>query len=210
MKDLREKERQQKKRPEERLRFLQSHPARPELHIRIWRLKELKKLVGEKISVMIISILPKEGKLIFSEKDNNPEERQEVVSKYSVGDELDCEVTGIVDFGVFLKIEDGLEGLVHISELDWGLVEDPRSMFKLKDKVQAKIIDIKDGKISLSIKALKSNPWTEAAKKYKKDDIVQAVLSNSTDTVHLLQSKKELPVWFMCQNSVLMRNSENH
>ncbi|MEI8337982.1 MAG: S1 RNA-binding domain-containing protein, partial [bacterium] len=75
-----------------------------------------------------------------------------------------------------IKIEDGLEGLVHISELDWGLVEDPRTLFKVGDKVKAKVIEIKDGKISLSIKALKSNPWTEAAKKYKKDDIVQAVV----------------------------------
>ncbi|KKP72409.1 MAG: RNA binding S1 domain protein, partial [Candidatus Nomurabacteria bacterium GW2011_GWB1_35_20] len=98
-------------------------------------LKELKKLVGEKISVMIISTLPKEGKLIFSEKDNNPEEKKEILSKYTVGDELDCTVAGLVDFGVFLKLEDGLEGLVHISELDWGLVEDPRSMFKVGDKV---------------------------------------------------------------------------
>ena len=139
-------------------------------------LRELKKLIGTKLSVIMISANPKDGKLIFSEKDNNPEERQEVVSKYAVGDELDCEVTGIVDFGVFLKIEDGLEGLVHISELDWGLVEDPRSMFKLKDKVRAKIIEIKDGKISLSIKALKDNPWKSFEGTLKKGDTVKGVV----------------------------------
>lgn len=139
-------------------------------------LKELKKLVGTKIAVTMISANPKDGKLIFSEKDGNPEERQEVISKYSVGDELSCEVTGVVDFGVFLKIEDGLEGLVHISELDWGLVEDPRSMFKLKEKVQAKIIDIKDGKISLSIKALKDNPWKAFESTLKKGDVIKGVV----------------------------------
>ena len=139
-------------------------------------LRELKKLVGTKIAVTMISASPKDGKLIFSEKDGNPEERQEVISKYSVGDELTCEVTGVVDFGVFLKIEEGLEGLVHISELDWGLVEDPRSMFKLKDKVQAKIIDIKDGKISLSIKALKDNPWKAFEKTLKKGDVIKGVV----------------------------------
>ena len=117
-------------------------------------LKELKKLIGQKISVMVISTLPKEGKLIFSEKDNNPEEKKEILSKYNVGDNLDCVVAGIVDFGVFLKLEEGLEGLVHISELDWGLVEDPRSMFKVGETVKAKVIEIKDGKISLSVKAL--------------------------------------------------------
>src|SRR3989344_2442349 len=139
-------------------------------------LKELKKLVGEKMSVMIISTLPKEGKLIFSEKDNNPEEKKEILSKYNIGDVLECAVAGIVDFGVFLRLEEGLEGLVHISELDWGLVEDPRAMFKVGDKVKAKVIEIKDGKISLSIKALKENPWTEFEEKLKKGDIVPGVV----------------------------------
>jgi small subunit ribosomal protein S1 len=139
-------------------------------------LKELKKLVGEKLGVMIISILPKEGKLIFSEKENNPEEKKEVLSKYTIGDSLECTVAGIVDFGVFLKIEDGLEGLVHISELDWGLVEDPRNLFKVGEKVQAKVIEIKDGKISLSIKALKENPWKEFEGKLKKGDIIKGVV----------------------------------
>lgn len=139
-------------------------------------LKELKKLVGQHISVMIISTLPKEGKLIFSEKDNNPEEKKEILSKYAVGDNLDCTVAGLVDFGVFLKLEDGLEGLVHISELDWGLVEDPRSMFKVGDKIKAKVIEIKEGKISLSIKALKENPWKEFEGKLKKGDIIKGVV----------------------------------
>ena len=139
-------------------------------------LKELKKLVGEKISVMIISTLPKEGKLIFSEKDNNPDEKKEILSKYNVGDDVLCVVAGIVDFGVFLKLEEGLEGLVHISELDWGLVEDPRTMFKVGDQVKARVIEIKDGKISLSIKALKENPWKEFEGKLKKGDIIKGVV----------------------------------
>ena len=139
-------------------------------------LKELKKLVGQKISVMIISTLPKEGKLIFSEKDNNPEEKKEILSKYAIGDSLDCVVAGIVDFGIFLKLEEGLEGLAHISELDWGLVEDPRNLFKVGEKVKAKVIEIKDGKISLSIKALKENPWKEYEGKLKKGDIIKGVV----------------------------------
>ncbi len=139
-------------------------------------LKALKMLIGKRITVVMISALPKEGKLIFSEKDNNPEERKEIMGKYAVGDEVNCTVAGIVDFGVFLKVEDGLEGLVHISEIDWGLVEDPRSMFKVDDKIKAKIIEIKDGKISLSIKALKENPWNEYESTLKKGDIVSGVV----------------------------------
>jgi len=162
--------------------FLPASQLKPEHYPRVEDsdkdkiLRELKRLVGTKLAVTMISANPKDGKLIFSEKESNPEERQEVISKYSVGDELECEVTGIVDFGVFLKVEEGLEGLVHISELDWGLVEDPRAMFKLKDKVKAKIIDIKEGKISLSIKALKDNPWRSFEGTLKRGDVVKGVV----------------------------------
>lgn len=139
-------------------------------------LEELRKLVGVKISVSVIGAFPKEGKLIFSEKSPEAKDKEKIVGKYAVGDEFLGTVTGAVDFGVFVKIEEGLEGLVHISEIDWALVEDPRLMFKSGDTVKVKIIEIKDGKISLSIKALKPNPWIEAAKKYKKDDAVKAVI----------------------------------
>jgi small subunit ribosomal protein S1 len=65
---------------------------------------------------------------------------------------------------------------VHISEIDWSLVEDPKLLFKVGQKISVKIIEIKDGKVSLSIKALKQNPWTEASAKYKKDDVVSGVV----------------------------------
>ena len=140
-------------------------------------LTELQNLVGQSLSVVIITADQKEGKLIFSEKGpQEKEEKEEKVSKYEVGDVLSGEVTGAVDFGVFVKIEDGLEGLVHISELDWGLVEDTRTLFKVGDKVQVKVIEVKDDKISLSIKQLKENPWETAAKKYKKDQEVEGVV----------------------------------
>ncbi|HEY4511630.1 MAG TPA: S1 RNA-binding domain-containing protein [Candidatus Paceibacterota bacterium] len=139
-------------------------------------LEELKKLVGKKISVSIITALPKEGKLIFSEKNPIEKDKEKIIGRYSVEDVVQGTVTGIVDFGVFVKLEEGLEGLVHISEIDWSLVEDPRLLFKVSDKVTVKIIEIKEGKISLSIKALKENPWVEAKSKYQKDKIVEAVV----------------------------------
>jgi len=139
-------------------------------------LEELKKLIGQKISVSIISASPKEGKLIFSEKNPVEKDKEKIIEKYVVGGILEGEVTGIVDFGIFVKLEEGLEGLVHISELDWALVENPKTLFKVKDNVRVKVIEIKDGKISLSVKALKPNPWVEGAKKYKKDDVVSGVI----------------------------------
>jgi small subunit ribosomal protein S1 len=139
-------------------------------------LEELRKLVNTKIQVTIIGATPKEGKLIFSEKSPTQKDKEKIVGKYTVGDEVSGEVTGAVDFGIFVKIEEGLEGLVHISELDWSLVEVPRALYKVGETVKVKIIEIKDNKISLSVKALKLNPWVEASKKYKKDALVKGVI----------------------------------
>ncbi|KND47774.1 MAG: ribosomal protein S1 [Parcubacteria bacterium C7867-006] len=139
-------------------------------------LEELKKLVGQKISVAIIGASPKEGKLIFSEKNPEQKNKDYIIGKYQLNDEVMGEVTGMVDFGVFVKLEEGLEGLVHISEIDWALVENPKLLFHIGEKIKVKIIEIKDGKISLSIKALKENPWKDAEKKYKKDDVVEGVV----------------------------------
>lgn len=139
-------------------------------------LEELKRLVGETISVIMITAVPKEGKLIFSEKEHNQKEKEEIVSKYQLGSIVDGEITGIVDFGAFMKIEDGLEGLIHISEMDWGLVDDPRKIFKVGEKLKAQIIEIKDNKVSLSVKVLKENPWKSAEKKFKKGDVVKGVV----------------------------------
>jgi len=142
-------------------------------------IEELRKFIGQKMNVAILTADSKEGKLIFTEVidgTGSTVSERSVPDKYSVGDIFDCVITGIVDFGVFLKLEDGVEGLAHISELDWSLVDNPRALYKVGDKVKAKIIDIQDGKISFSIKALREDPWQEASKKYNKDDRVNGVV----------------------------------
>ncbi len=162
--------------------FLPASQLKPEHYPRIADgdsekiLGELKKLVGKSIKVSIITADPKEGKMIFSEKGSEHKEKEKIVSKYEIGNDIEVTITGIVDFGAFVKMEEGLEGLIHISEIDWGLVEDPRQFMKVGQKIKAKIIDIKDGKISLSLKQLKPNPWVEAGKKYKKDMPVSGVI----------------------------------
>jgi small subunit ribosomal protein S1 len=162
--------------------FLPASQLKPEHYPRVQDgdkdkiLEELRKLVGTKLYVSIIGADAKDGKLIFSEKSSEEKDKKQIVKKYEVGDEVGGDVTGIVDFGVFVKLEEGLEGLVHISEMDWALVEDPKALYKVGDKVKVKIIDVKDDKVSLSIKALKPNPWHEAGTKFKKDDIVKGVV----------------------------------
>ncbi|TSC86476.1 MAG: RNA binding S1 protein [Parcubacteria group bacterium Gr01-1014_8] len=137
---------------------------------------ELKKLIGQRLEVLIITANPKEQKLIFSEKGAGSTERSSLVEKYHVGDTLEGIVTGATDFGVFVKLEEGLEGLVHISEMDWALVENPKTRYKVGEKVNVKVIEIKDDKVSLSIKALTDDPWKSAAAQYKKDQTVNAVI----------------------------------
>jgi len=162
--------------------FLPASQLKPEHYPRVANgektliLDELKKLVGNPLAVRIITADPREGKLIFSERDTSDETSTTSTDQYAVGDVLNGEVTGIVDFGIFVKVDGGLEGLVHISEIDWGLVEDPRTFAKVGDKTKVKIIEVKDGKISLSIKQLRDDPWKTAGEKYKKDDTVEAAV----------------------------------
>jgi small subunit ribosomal protein S1 len=161
--------------------FLPASQLKPEHYPRVEDgdktkiLEELRRLVGERINVVIITADANEGKLIFSERGPQ-QEKAATAEHFSVGDIVEGEVTGAVEFGIFVKIQEGLEGLVHISEIDWGLVENPKALYKIGEKVRVKVIEVKDGKVSLSIKALKEDPWKAAAEKYKKDAVVDAVI----------------------------------
>lgn len=143
----------------------------------------LKKLIGQEIQVRILDADRESEKLIVSEKAAQSEKERELINLLKVGDIVEGEVSGVVDFGAFVKFappirEDGkkpsekLEGLVHISELAWQLIDDPREMIKTGDHVEAKIIGIEETRISLSMKALKKDPWDEVLDKYKVGDVV--------------------------------------
>jgi len=138
--------------------------------------EELKKIIGQTIQVVITDVNQKESALIFSEKAVRDENTEKIISKYNAGDVIESEVSGIVDFGIFVKIDEKLEGLVHISELNWSLVENPSELFKIGDKVKAKVIEVENNKISLSIKALQPDPWQEVKDEYHKGDIVPGVV----------------------------------
>lgn len=137
--------------------------------------QELLKLIGQPLRVKILDLDPKESKLIFTEKGQTSEEMQTAFAKYKVGEVVEGEITSVVDFGAFVKFDEaGLEGLIHISEIDWILIEDPREILKSGDKVKAKIIDIRGDKISLSLKQLKEDPWVKAQERYHKGDMIKA------------------------------------
>ncbi|HPN55083.1 MAG TPA: S1 RNA-binding domain-containing protein [Candidatus Moranbacteria bacterium] len=147
-------------------------------------LELLKKLVGKEMLVRILDVDRGSEKLIVSERAASSEKEKEVISQMQIGDVIEGEVSGVVDFGAFVKFlppskadstneSDKIEGLVHISELAWQLIDDPRTIIKTNDKVKAKIIGIDDTRISLSIKALAKDPWSEIAEKYKVGDVVK-------------------------------------
>jgi 4-hydroxy-3-methylbut-2-enyl diphosphate reductase len=98
------------------------------------------------------------------------------LSKLKIGDVVNGTVTGVVDFGVFVKFGD-LEGLVHISELAWQRIENPKNLVHVGDTVQTKIIAIDKGRVSLSMKQLQSDPWQESVKKYQIGQVVKGKIS---------------------------------
>jgi len=141
-------------------------------------LKELQKFVGQDLEVKVFDFSQKDKKLILSEKAKDTEKIKESLKNYKVGDEIEGEIIGLTNFGAFIKFgEENLEGLIHISELDWKIIEDPAEIVKIGEKVKAKIIDISNDKISLSLKALKQDPWQRIEEKYKKGDNVKGTVT---------------------------------
>lgn len=139
-------------------------------------LKELQKLVGEELKVKVLSLDPEQDKLILSEKATKKNNIKQELKNYEPGDLVEGEVTGIVDFGAFMKFEGeqyDLEGLIHISELDWKLIQDPSQVVEIGEKIKAKIINIEGDRVSLSLKELKPNPWEKVEQKFQKGDLVQ-------------------------------------
>ena len=142
-------------------------------------LEELKKLVGQSLEVKIISADPRTNKLIVSEKAIVAADIKERLAEYKVGDIVDGIITGVADFGAFVKFinDPGIEGLIHISELDHRLVDNPKEVVKVDDMVKAQITEIKDDRVSLSLKALKPNPWDGVDNKYKIGQEVEGTVS---------------------------------
>ncbi len=135
-------------------------------------LAELNKLVDQTLNLKIIDLDPREKKLIVSEKATEEKKLKQALEKYKVGDVVKGKITGIVDFGAFVKFDE-LEGLIHISEIDWQIIDNPADFFKVGDEVTAKIVEIEEDKVSLSTKVLKENPWEKVKDKYEAGQIIK-------------------------------------
>jgi small subunit ribosomal protein S1 len=141
-------------------------------------LEKLRSYIGTEMQAKVIDTNREDEKLIVSEKAAYSAQEKKAISELKVGDMIEGDVSGVVDFGAFIKFlppskkdsdreEDKLEGLVHISELAWQLIDNPRDIVKTGDRIKAKIIGIDNTRVSLSIKALEKDPWAHVEEKYK-------------------------------------------
>ena len=142
-------------------------------------LQKLNSLVGKFIKVRILDVSRKDNKLIFSEKEAVKDDMQAKFSKLTVGDMVEGVITGVIDFGAFVNVE-GIEGLIHISEISWERVEDPKDYVKTGDKVKAKIIAIDKDRLSLSLKQMQEDPWLIEVNKFSVGSTVEGKITRIT------------------------------
>ncbi len=142
-------------------------------------LQKLNELTKMTLKVRILDVSKKDNKLIVSEKEAVRDELQNRFSKLKVGDPVKGVVTGVIDFGAFVNV-DGIEGLIHISEISWERVEDPKKYVKVGDNVEAKIIAIDKDRLSLSLKQMAEDPWLHEVKAFKKGDNVEGKITRIT------------------------------
>lgn len=168
-------------------------------------LERLKSYKAEQFKVKVITAGQEEEKLIVSEKAAVGDEMSELLSALKVGTEVAGEISGVVDFGVFVKFQvqrKDLEGLVHISELAWQRIDNPADFVKVGDTVNAKVIGVDGLRISLSMKQLKEDPWKKVADTYSVGDTVKGKVLKVTpfggfvqlsEDIHGLVHVSELP-----------------
>lgn len=144
---------------------------------------KLKDLIGKTLQVKVINFEPKQGKLIFSEKAAGDKEQEERIKGIAVSNVMEGTISGIVDFGLFIQLENEgkqLEGLIHISEVAWGRVSSLDDMFEVGSKIKAVVVSTDDNRVSLSLKRLTPDPWKNIEDRYKEGEIVKGKVTRIT------------------------------
>lgn len=135
----------------------------------------LQKLISQELSIKIIDVNPRNKKIILSEKEAVQINIKELIKNYQIGQVIEGIVSSITDFGIFIRFTDNpqIEGLIQASEISHKILENPKEIVKIDQIIKAKIIDIKDGKIFLSLKALMPDPWEKSKEVYQEKQIVK-------------------------------------
>ena len=142
-------------------------------------LRRLRTMIGTELNAQIIDADQKGNKLIFSEKEAVKDGLADRLTNLKVGDIVEGTVTGVVDFGAFVNV-DGIEGLVHISEISWERVAQVSDKLKIGDKIKARIISIDKDRLSLSIKQTTPDPWLKEAEQFHVGDTVEGTITRIT------------------------------
>ncbi len=154
-------------------------------------ISRLQRFIGHTFTVKIITMDEDAGKIVVSEREAMAEERAKALEHLKVGDEKEGMVSGLVKFGLFVAF-DGLEGLVHISEIAWGHVKNPSEYAEVGDKVKVKVIGVDGEKLSLSIKQMTKDPWEEIAERYPVGKKVQGTVVRFADYGAFLKLEKDI------------------
>ncbi|MCI5938258.1 MAG: 30S ribosomal protein S1 [Eubacterium sp.] len=146
--------------------------------------RDLSKYQDQEIQFVLTEVNPQKRRIIGDRKQlvvaEKSKLREELFSRIEVGMMCEGVVKNLTDFGAFIDLG-GADGLLHISEMSWGRVENPKKIFKVGDKVNVMIKDIKDDKIALTMKFEDNNPWKNAADKYQVGTVVTGKVARMTD-----------------------------
>ena len=143
---------------------------------------DFKQFIGDELTVKVINVNAKKNKLIVSERESAAVNTKELLASYKPGDTVKGVVSGLADFGIFVRFVDNpsIEGLVHISEIDHRIVDSPKDAANMGDPMTVKILDIRDGRVYLSLKALKEDPWKSTIAEYKAGKEVEGTVYKYT------------------------------
>ncbi len=154
----------------------------PSSQVALSQVSNLDELVGKNLDVTIIEVDPNQNRLIFSQKSVISEDTKQNLSKLKVGDKVKGKVAAVLQFGIFVSLPDKVEGLVHVSEISWEKTEDPSTLYKVGDEVEAKVlsVDSQSGRVNLSIKQLAEDPFSKIAAHFQPDDVIKGTVTKVT------------------------------
>ena len=154
--------------------------------------QNLQKFKGQTFNVKILDFSEAENKLIVSERAVVSDKLKEEVAKFKIGDIVEGVVTDVTDFGAFIKVGENIEGLIHISEIDWKIIDNPRDYLKVGDVARAKIISTENGRVSLSLKALKEDPWEKVEEQFKVGQTTEGEVARVTNYGLLVKISEQI------------------
>jgi ribosomal protein S1 len=154
----------------------------PTSQVSLSQAANIEELIGKELDLITLEVEPNQNRLIFTQKTTLTEESKSKLSALKAKDKVKGKVAAVLPFGVFVSLENGVEGLAHISELSWEKVEDPNTLYKVGDEVEAVIlsIDEQSGRANLSIKQLAADPFADKIKDIQVEDVLKGVVVKIT------------------------------